>query len=124
MTPALLEGNPIYRVAPPSPDEEDFRLIQSVLGSVNKKYGPEKTVKVVRKQVLVDSNNPKQKLAFSYLNLQPDPQMKMGDMPELWKCKAFLIWLRPVESKIPKVVGVYWTDKMECRVFYGVLLPR
>ena len=52
----------------------------------------------------------------------PDPAKRKCGLD--WKAARDVVyWVRPVRSRNPRIVGVFWTRDGRCKRFFGVIYP-
>ena|SRR6266540_1039632 len=52
-----------------------------------------------------------------------DPQ-EVDQIPNLREAKDFVYWVRPIESKPTRIVGILWNDKNEMKLFFGIVRKK
>ena len=100
----------------------DAKLIAAVRAAVEKGIEPDKAEEVAGKRATLNTLRKEDRMLFEIVSIAEDqdrkPTFPKGDTP---RCVAY--WVRPVEGRNPKVVGVYWPKEGKARIFFGEVLP-
>jgi hypothetical protein len=105
---------------PPFLDEEP--LVLKVREAIEKKVAIENIEKFVGEDATVNTMRPVDRDVLALADIEID--RKNSQIASLKDAKHVVYWIRSIESRNPKLVGVAWTAQDEMKVFFGVVLPR
>jgi len=104
----------------PIENERDANLVHAVERAVAKKIEPLEVETFVGSKVAV--NTMKGNLALEFIDIVPEnPE---DDPPPVHSASNVVFWLRPIEGKARRVVGITWDDEGEPTIFSGFAIHR
>jgi hypothetical protein len=101
---------------------KDALLVAAVRAAAAKGLRPDKVEAVVGQRATLNTFRKQDVDSFQSADIAPDPNRKPA-LPERKTLRWAAYWVRPVESRNPKVVGIAWPKKGAPRLFFGEVLP-
>lgn len=111
-----------FAPAPSARNDSDKKLIDGVKAAATKGAAPTDVDAVVGTKSTLNTARARDRATFSRVDLVEDPDNKPA-LSARDSLRWVAGWVRPVESKNPKVVGICWPKEGNLRVFYGEVLP-
>ena len=100
----------------------DAKLLAAVKAAADKGIGPDKIEAAVGTKATLNTRRAADRDAFSGADIAEDPGRKPA-LPARDSLRWVVYWVRPVDSRNPKVVGVCWPKEGKPQLFYGEVLP-
>lgn len=104
------------------PKARDAKLLEAIRAAARKGIGPEKIEAAVGSEATINTVRERDRDTFSIADIAADPGRKPA-LPDRASLKWVAYWVRPVESRNPKIAGIFWPKKGKPQVFYGEVLP-
>jgi hypothetical protein len=102
---------------------KDTELLDAIKAAADKETQPEKVEAVVGRKATVNTIRKADRDVLSIANIAEDPERKpvlpRGEAP-----KWVAYWVRRIDTRNPKIVGIFWPEKGKPQVFYGEVLPH
>jgi hypothetical protein len=103
------------------PEEDDEKLVQMVKEGAKKKVAIMDIEVFVRRNATINTARSRDKNLFRKVDIEIDrPNSEISSFSD---AQYVVYWVRPVESKVPKVVGLVWTAQNDIKLFFGVVQP-
>jgi hypothetical protein len=103
--------------------DKDTKLVEAVKAAAAKGVAPTDVGAIVGTKSTLNTARDKDRATFSRVDLVEDPDNK-PPLPDRETLRWVAYWVRPVEARNPKIVGIYWPKEGKPRMFYGEVLPR
>jgi hypothetical protein len=120
---------------------DDARLLVGVKAAASRGIPPDQVEAVVGRQAVVNTfktehgDRALERLSFAMWGPRPDVPDRLFPSPaaaaryakewthRLYTAQEVVCWVRPVEGRPRKLVGIAWHDDGEAEVFFGVVSP-
>jgi hypothetical protein len=100
---------------------KDEKLIASLKAALKQEIEADKVEAAVGRAAL-NTVRRQDRDTFSRADIAPDPDSGPA-LPDRETIRYVAYWVRPVESRNPKIVGIVWPNKGKPHVFFGEVLP-
>ena len=100
----------------------DAKLVAAVKAAADKGLAPDKVEAVVGTRATLNTIREEDRGPFSRADIARDPDGGPG-LPTRKTTRWAAYWVRPVEARNPKIVGIVWPKEGKPRVFFGEVLP-
>jgi hypothetical protein len=107
---------------PGSAEEQDQKLVKAIKAAVKQEVEPGKVEASVGAKATLNTirKGDVDTLAGTDIAADRDSRPALGERDAI---NHVAYWVRPVESRNPRLVGIVWPKKGKPRIFYGELLP-
>ena len=119
---ALLLASALPASAGMDAESADSKLLAAVKAAAEKGIEPGKIEAAVGTKATLNTLREVDRDAFSRADIAEDPGRKPA-LPARDSLRCVVYWVRPIDSKNPKIVGVCWPKEGRPRLFYGEVLP-
>ena len=102
--------------------DADARLVARVKAAAAKGIMPDKIEAAVRTRATLNTFREEDRGPFRRADIAPDPDGGPG-LPDAKTIRWAAYWVRPVEARNPRIVGIVWPKEGRPRVFFGKALP-
>lgn len=105
-------------------NDRDNVLVRAVESAVNEKLPLEKvkTRVGVQPTMITSGNSASKALARARVEIDRDPP-NVSPIPVIRSATVVVYWIRPMDSRFPKVIGIAWNEEGKGEIFSGILLP-
>ncbi len=114
----------VIRVAgdPGSAEERDQKLIKAIKAAVEQEVEPGKVEASVGVKATINTSRKADADTFGRTDIAADRDSgpAMGNRDDI---SHVAYWVRPIDSRNPKLVGIVWPKKGKPRIFFAELLP-
>lgn len=100
----------------------DKKLVAAVKAAADKVIDADKVEAVVGVKATLNTFRKEDRGRFSRVDIVADPDSKPA-LPDRDGLRWAAYWIRPVEGRNPKLVGIYWPKEGKPQVFFGEILP-
>jgi len=118
-TSAAKEKSVTNQATAPNDDDE---LITRIQEAVTAGVAPDALSARVGRKPAIDTTAGQPIELLRRVNLIPDPDHPTEAL-SLERARAVVYWIRPIEAKNPRVVGVQFDTDGKAHTFFGVVLP-
>jgi hypothetical protein len=101
---------------------KDEKLVAAVKAAAGKGIGPKNVEVAVGTKATLNTFHKEDRGPFSRADIVPDPDQKPV-LPERASLRWVAYWVRPLEARNPKIVGIFWPKKGKPQMFFGEVLP-
>jgi len=122
LTPVLLFASATSTPAAGHADGTDANLLAAVKAAAEKGIGPDKVEAAVGTKATLNTLRKVDRDAFSLADIAADPDRKPA-LPPRDSLRWVVYWVRPIDSRTPKIVGIVWPREGKPQPFYGEVLP-
>jgi hypothetical protein len=108
----------------PAPDmaEKDRKLVAAVRVAAARDLAPNEAERAVGMKAVLNTSRERDRWVFTRADIVADPDHEEA-LPARDSIRWAAYWVRNVESRNPKLVGIYWPKEGRPKVFFGELLP-
>jgi hypothetical protein len=100
----------------------DSELINAVKRAKELGIGPKDVEKFVGEEATINTLRPIHRERLEMVTIVSDDCLRQS-LPELVSYAFVVYWVRPIETNNPKIVGLVWSKKGDCKVFFGIGMP-
>jgi hypothetical protein len=100
----------------------DRKLIAAVKAAAVNGLQPAKVETAVGVKATLNTLRKPDRDSFSRADIVPDPDNKPR-LPARDSLRWVVYWVRPIEGRNPKLVGIFWPKEGKPQVFFGEILP-
>ena len=105
------------------PKTKDEKLVAAIKSAIEKDLSPDKVEDAVGAKATLNTIRKEDRGSFSRADIIPDPDRKPA-LPDRDSLQWVAYWVRPVEGRNPKLVGIFWPKKdAKPQIFFGEILP-
>jgi hypothetical protein len=102
---------------------KDEKLVSAIKAAIEKGLAPDKVEDSVGSKATLNTFRKEDRGPFSRADIVPDPDRKPA-LPDRDSLQWVAYWIRPVEGRNPKLVGIFWPKKEgKPQIFFGEILP-
>jgi hypothetical protein len=101
---------------------KDEKLIASIKAALKQEIEADKVEAAVGRAAL-NTVREQDRDTFSLADIATDSDSGPA-LPDRETIRYVVYWVRPGESRNPKIVGIVWPNKGKPQVFFGEVLPR
>jgi hypothetical protein len=101
----------------------DEKLVKRVRDAVAKGASPALAEKIVGEKSNIDWSRDDHRGLFMRTDIDRDTSEKEW-VANLKAHRTVLLWGRPVESRLAKIVGIAWDEKGNPKLLFGIILDR
>jgi hypothetical protein len=102
--------------------KEDARLLAAVEAAGKNGLAPGKVEAAVGRRATLNTFREEDDGPFHRADIAPD-RKRNPSLPGRKGIRWAAYWVRPVEARNPRIVGIVWPKKGKPRIFYGEVLP-
>jgi hypothetical protein len=108
--------------APDTAQERDQKLVKAIQAAIEKELEPGKVESSVGTKATLNTirKGDADTLSGADIVADRDAGPAMGDRDAI---SHVAYWIRPVDSRNPRLVGIVWPKNGKPRIFFGELLP-
>jgi hypothetical protein len=106
----------------PSTETKDEKLVRAIKKAIENEVEPGKVDANVGSKATLNTLRKEDAGLFEIVDIAADPGSGPA-LPDRKTIKYVAYWVRPVDGKNPKIVGIVWPKQGKSQIFYGQVLP-
>ncbi|MGA1826397.1 MAG: hypothetical protein ACMUIP_17215 [bacterium] len=117
-------GCNVKKIAPNRTEITDTVLIAKIQDAVDKAIPIDRIEEFVGKSANINTYlRDEDKFYLNHSAIGPDLELNKK-IPNLSEALYVILWVRPILSISPKIVGLVWNGENRLHIFYGILHPQ
>jgi hypothetical protein len=101
---------------------KDEKLVSAIQSALKHGIGPAKVEAAVGKRATLNTVRKGDRDPFEHADIAPDRDSGPA-LPDRKTIRHAAYWVRPIEGRNPKLVGIVWPKTGKPQIFFGELLP-
>jgi hypothetical protein len=101
--------------------EEDSRLVAAIMKAAEERMPIEGIEKTVGVRATINTQRQHERELLAMTDISGDPPESV-EAPRVHSASNVVFWVRPVESRLPRIIGVVWYGEDQGEVFTGVVM--